>query len=791
MHKEPNRLLRIVVPVILLIAGIGIAMAVLKNSGSSGNPGGGATTPSASPPPTTPTTPTTAATPPTPPSTTPSPTTPAPSTPQAGAAGEQAAAQPVPAGAAEQPAMSAAPDRPATAVRYAAKSVEFTGYDPIGSLTAREQGGKDEMELRFSAMGTGLESLRLSNHFTTIEKTEHESLQVRRLVPGAADDRFGLFAFAMNKIEVDGVAVELGMAPTKGSTLWRQVAPGEFECIIGAGDSAEPALRLTRRFELRPGAYEFAIHQRVENLTGRPVKVRWFQYGPMDLPVSKASYGGDVRRVRFGYLLPANLDPAQIVQGGDRFLTSHNDALGSPTGVLANGAPAWAPKALWPNADSTKNQLTLSWAATTSRYFAVAIHPMDGARALPIGAVVDRFAVATDAEVYDEGRGPRGWVGMRLNGPEQTVQPGKPLDLSVTAYAGPMSKRYIENQPAAAAVSLQELVVYTFGGPCGFCTFQPIAGLLHWGLGVLHDYVTRDWALAVMLLVVCVRTTLHPVTRWSQSSLTRFGKQMSKLGPKQKAIQEKYKDDPVKMREEIKRLMQEENVNYAGALGCLPMFFAMPIWIALYAMIFFSFELLHVPAFFGVIQSLTGGRWTFLGDLSQPDNFINFHHAFGWNPDGIWIPALSRMVGRITGLNILPLILGVVFFIQQKYMTPPTTTQLTPEQEQQQKIMKVMTVVLFPLFMYNAPAALSLYFMVNSTLGIFESKWIRAHVERVDAERAKLAEARAASGLPARPWGKKNAAPQKEGFLAKMRRLAEERQKMMDEAKRMQQKRKK
>ena len=214
--------------------------------------------------------------------------------------------------------------------------------------------------------------------------------------------------------------------------------------------------------------------------------------------------------------------------------------------------------------------------------------------------------------------------------------------------------------------------------------------------------------------------------------MTRFGKQMQALAPKQQKLKEKYKDDPKRLQQEVAKLMKEEGVNFTGMLGCLPMFLQTPIWIALYAMLYFAYELRHEPAFFGVVQKLTNNGWAFLGDLSAPDHFIEFGRAFN-------VPLISGLMGPITGLNILPLVLGVVFYIQQKYLTPPTSATLTPEQQAQQKIIKIMMVVMFPVFVFNAPSGLTLYFVTNSTLGILESRWIRAHINQMDLEPKKPA----------------------------------------------------
>jgi len=76
--------------------------------------------------------------------------------------------------------------------------------------------------------------------------------------------------------------------------------------------------------------------------------------------------------------------------------------------------------------------------------------------------------------------------------------------------------------------------------------------------------------------------------------------------------------------------------------------------------------------------------------------------------------------------------MGVVFFISQKYMTPPPTTKMTPEQEAQQRMMKWMMVLMFPIFMFKMPAGLTLYILTSSAVGIFEGRAIRRQIEKMD-----------------------------------------------------------
>lgn len=778
-RPRPNRLFRILVPLAIVLAGIGIAyLYAVSGSKKPAPPVAKEVAPPASP-----ATPSANGT-----------NTPEPSTAATGA-GNQPATEPsadsaVPA-AAGVPAIPTA-GQPLGELR--ARRFPLALLESIGSLTPSADGGTYHMEIKFSVFGAGLSSLRLANHFEHVDRKEHETIQRFVGLPGS--DRIGTTPMAAGSVEIDGRSVDLSLDTSDATvTLWRQTGPGAFEAIITerAEDGAERELaRITRRYVLRPDSYEVGLEQRFENLSDRPLSLVWNQYGPSDLPLGTIRYGGDVRRVRFGYVLPVASDPDQIVLG-KQYRLAHDSVLGKP-GASISGLPTWPPTTLWPDQESRENSLRLSWAGMTSRYFAVAMHPVPGSgvdlskpagkdKEFKLVERVDRLAVPSPVDPNASGRSSPGVMILRVTSPKLTVAPGSSADLSMLIYAGPISGKYIDAEPAASYYGLTELVIFTFGGPCAFCTFQPVALFLRWFLGILHDYVVFDWALAIMVLVVCVRTALHPVTRWSQLSMIRFGKQMQALAPKQKAIQEKYKNDPAKMREEVTKLMREGHVDYgAAARGCLPPLLQTPIWIALYAMIFFTFELRHEAAFFGAVQWVTGGRWSFLADLAEPDNFVSFRDAFNW--DGFSIPLLSGLMGPIQGLNILPLLLGVVFYIQQKYMTPPSTGQMTPEQEQQQKMMKVMMVVMFPVFMYNAPAALSLYFMVNSTLGILESKWIRAHADELE----KKHEERVAAGLaPATPYGRKDRDAAKKGakpgFFARLQAEVERRQKLVEEQK--------
>ncbi|MBX3385319.1 MAG: YidC/Oxa1 family insertase periplasmic-domain containing protein [Phycisphaeraceae bacterium] len=784
MRKEPNKVLRAVVPLAILIVLGGSIVAAFVLGGKAGQGAGQTTGAGTSDEQAAATAPLTS---------TPSGTA-APTAEPRGTEAPPPAQSPTTAQtpAAEQPAEAAPPLSPTTDLFAGLRATEINRVDltPIGSITSARDGGKYSMRLEFSAIGAGVERLTLANHFEHADRRTNEVLQ--QFARSYLRPELGIVPYAAEAVTINGQRVVLSVNTADTSrTFWREVAPGEFEATIENG-SATPVAVVTRRYELPEDSYEFVVRQRVRNLTDAPIEVRFEQFGPADPPLGVIRYGGDSRRLRFGYLLPLNRDPARITQS-DEFLITHYDLLsGHRPNPSRPDLPFWESKKVWPNDTSQKEGLDLVWAAMTNRYFAVSVQsPVSDAAAsgeskrLDSVETIERFVVPNGRPatisfvesifnfVVGHQRLPAGEVALKFTSTTQRVAGGGFADFSIAAYAGPMAKSVIGAQPISSAVGLREVVVYNFGGPCAFCTFQTLTHLLLAFLTTIQRYVVFDWALAIMLLVVCVRTILHPVTRWSQVNLLRFGKQMQAIAPKQRALQEKYGKDPKKLREEMARLMREENVNYAGALGCLPMFLQTPIWIALSAMLFFAFELRHEPAFFGIIQTLTGGGWLFLADLAEPDKFLDFRSLFGMQK-GIPLPLLSGFIGPVDSLNILPLLMGVLFYIQQKYMQPPTTVTLTPEQQQQQKIAKVMMVVLFPLFMYNAPSGLALYFLTNSALGIFESRWIRAHVDKSELE-------------PKKPTtGKKRS-----GWLARMQERAIEIQKQREQQARLAQKYKK
>ncbi len=309
----------------------------------------------------------------------------------------------------------------------------------------------------------------------------------------------------------------------------------------------------------------------------------------------------------------------------------------------------------------------------------------------------------------------------------------------MSVYFGPKQRAILESPYYKTFPRCYDETLVLVSGFCSICTFTILVNALVWLLGAFH-WVLHDWGLSIILLVCLVRLLLHPITKRSQISMSR----MSKMGPEMEKLKKKYADDADGLRREQALLIREQGIT--PILGCLPMFLQMPIWIALWQSLQTTFELRHAPFLWNL---------TWIKDLSKPDMAIAFHQP------------INLYFFSIHALNILPLFMAVVFFIQQK-MTPKPVAA-TKEQEQQQKMMQWMS-LLFPVMLYTGPAGLNLYILTSTAIGIIESKRIRDHIkEREESEKAGkviIDAPQTRSGRRLANDAARKAPPKKEGRLA-------------------------
>lgn len=211
-----------------------------------------------------------------------------------------------------------------------------------------------------------------------------------------------------------------------------------------------------------------------------------------------------------------------------------------------------------------------------------------------------------------------------------------------------------------------------------FGWFDFLAKPCLWFMNFIYKFIP-NYGIAIIILTIITRGVFWPLAKKSYKSMG----EMRKIQPLMQEIREKYKDDKTRMNQEMMTLYRTYKINPMG--GCLPMIIQLPVFFALYRMLYSAIELRHAP-FFGWIT-----------DLAAPDRL--FHFSFK-------IPFMQPPYG----IPVLTLIMGASMLLQQK-MTP------TPGDPAQAKMMMLMPVV-FTFIFINFSSGLVLYWLVSNVFSI-------------------------------------------------------------------------
>lgn len=217
-------------------------------------------------------------------------------------------------------------------------------------------------------------------------------------------------------------------------------------------------------------------------------------------------------------------------------------------------------------------------------------------------------------------------------------------------------------------------------GALSYGMLGSIGQLLMSVLKFFHS-VSRNWGVSILLLTLFINIILFPLTRKSYKSMH----EMQVLQPKIEKLRQEFKNNPQKLQKEIMELYKKHKVNPMG--GCLPLLLQMPIFFALYQ---------------GLINfvELRGARFLWVNDLSVSEN--------------IRLPVTLPLVGD--SINILPILMVIVMFFQQRLSNKLTSLSQTDEQRKQQRLMSVFMTVMFGFIFYNMPSGFVLYWLSSSII---------------------------------------------------------------------------
>jgi YidC/Oxa1 family membrane protein insertase len=312
------------------------------------------------------------------------------------------------------------------------------------------------------------------------------------------------------------------------------------------------------------------------------------------------------------------------------------------------------------------------WLGFTDKYWGSAIIPDQTA---PIEA---RFSASGTVQPVD--------YQADFLGKEQTVAPGATAETMTRVFAGAKEVSTIDNYASRLGIKKFDLMIdwgwfYFITKPL----FLLIDAIYHW---------VGNFGVAILIVTVLVKLAFFPLANRSYNSMAK----MKKIQPQIAALKDLYPDDRVKQQQEQMALFKREGVNPVA--GCLPMVIQIPVFFALYKVIFITIEMRHAP-FFGWIR-----------DLSAPDP-TNVFTLFGLIP---WDPTALPAFGHFLHLGIWPLIMGVSMFFQMKMNPEPAD----PVQKQMFSWMPVI----FTFMLGTFPAGLVIYWTWNNTLTVLQQYYI-------------------------------------------------------------------
>jgi YidC/Oxa1 family membrane protein insertase len=218
---------------------------------------------------------------------------------------------------------------------------------------------------------------------------------------------------------------------------------------------------------------------------------------------------------------------------------------------------------------------------------------------------------------------------------------------------------------------------------------KPMYYLLTFLFGILGNF-----GLAILAVTVIVKAIFFPLASRSYASMAA----MRRVQPEMKSIQERLKDDRPAQQQAMMELYKKEKINPLS--GCWPILIQIPVFFALYTVIFISLDMRHAP-FFGWVQ-----------DLAAPDP-TNIFTLFGLIP---WTPTAVPIIGSFLHLGIWPVIMGITMWVQMK-LNPP------PPDPTQAMIFNWMPVI-FTFMLGTFPAGLVIYWAWNNALSVTQQWFI-------------------------------------------------------------------
>jgi len=292
-------------------------------------------------------------------------------------------------------------------------------------------------------------------------------------------------------------------------------------------------------------------------------------------------------------------------------------------------------------------QSNIHWLGFRDRYFCLLIKP--------------RFNTASTEIIVNNEKS----IGFNVVPRETSIT--YPTVLQATVYFGPQTREIL----AKYKDDFEKLVIYSNWGIIDACA-KAIYALM-----IFIHKIIPSWGTTIIILGIVIYLLTYPLTLAGMSSMRK----MQSLQPQMTKLREQYKSNPQKLNQEMMELYKKHKVNPFG--GCLPMLIQMPVFIALYQILWRAVV-------------LKGHGFLWIKDLSYPDRLFVMKSS---------LPIIGNEI------NVLPVLMTAVMFVQQK-LTAKTMVITDETQAMQQKMMLWFLPGMMFVIFYKAASGLTLYFTI-------------------------------------------------------------------------------
>jgi YidC/Oxa1 family membrane protein insertase len=312
-----------------------------------------------------------------------------------------------------------------------------------------------------------------------------------------------------------------------------------------------------------------------------------------------------------------------------------------------------------------------AWLGFTDKYWAATLLP------LPSAKIEARFAAFKNGTISYQ-------TDYRLD--PQTVAPGASATAETRLFAGAKEVSIVDGY--SEQLNLNKFDRLIDWGWFYFIT-KPLFLAMDW---IYHR--VGNFGLAILIITVLIKIVFFPLANKSYASMAK----MKAVQPEMMAIRDRYADDKMKQQQAMMELYKKEKINPVA--GCLPILVQIPVFFALYKVLFITLEMRHAP-FYGWIK-----------DLSAPDPLTIFN-LFGLIP---WDPTVIPVIGTFLHLGPWPLIMGVTMWLQMKLNPPPP--------DPTQKMIFDWMPIIFTFMLATFSAGLVIYWAWNNTLSVLQQSVI-------------------------------------------------------------------